>query len=294
MEPEVHRSVLVEEVLHYLAPRADGIYVDGTLGFGGHAERILGQCGPNGLVIGLDRDREALAIARERLLPFGERSRCLCRNFFEVGDVLRQLGIDRVDGLFLDLGVSSYQLDKSGRGFSFQRDEPLDMRMDDSQGPTAADLLASLSEQELADIFFYYGEERWARRIAARVIAARRLGAVKTTQELVDIVTQAIPRRFYPKNIHVATKTFQGLRIAVNNELENLHKALEVGADVLKPGARFCVISFHSLEDRLVKRAWQGNPLFEIITKKPVRPGEEEIGLNPRARSAKLRVGQRI
>lgn len=204
-----------------------------------------------------------------------------------------ELGIGRIDGLLLDLGLSSLQLDGSGRGFSFKGSEPLDMRMDQRQATTAAELVNEASEEELADIFFYYGEERQARRIAERIVEERRKEKIVSTDQLVALVAQAIPKRFHPPKIHVATKVFQALRIAVNRELDSLEQILADGASLLAPGARFCVISFHSLEDRLVKQAFRENPLLEVVTAKPITPGREECLRNPRARSAKLRVAAR-
>lgn len=205
-----------------------------------------------------------------------------------------ELGIDRIDGLLLDLGLSSLQLDGSGRGFSFKGSEPLDMRMDERVKGTAADLLNSASQEDLADIFYYYGEERQARPIAARIVEARKKTPFTTTDQLVAVVEQAVPRRFHPQKIHVATKVFQALRIAVNRELENLDQVLADGAALLAPGARFCVISFHSLEDRMVKRAFRENPRLKVLTAKPVVPGNEECKANPRARSAKLRIAEAV
>jgi 16S rRNA (cytosine1402-N4)-methyltransferase len=288
----IHQSVLLEEVLGYLAPMDGGVYVDGNLGMGGHTEGILGQCGPTGRVVGFDWDTAALALARKRLASFGDRVQFVHQNFASVRESLVELGIDSIDGLLLDLGLSSLQLDKSGRGFSFKGSEPLDMRMDERVGMTAAELVNKASEDDLADIFYYYGEERQARRIANWIVKERKQGAITTTDQLVDIVSQAVPRRFHPKKIHVATKIFQALRIAVNRELENLKKVLEDGPTLLKPGARFCVISFHSLEDRMVKQAFRENPSLKVLTTKPVLPGAEECKRNPRARSAKLRVAQ--
>ena len=204
-----------------------------------------------------------------------------------------ELGIGTIDGLLLDLGLSSLQLDASGRGFSFKGSEPLDMRMDQRQATTAAELVNKASEEELADIFFYYGEERQARRIAEEIVEARRKEKIVSTDQLVALVDRAIPKRFHPKKIHVATKVFQALRIAVNRELDSLERILADGATLLAPGARFCVISFHSLEDRLVKQAFRENPLLEVVTPKPLTPGRAECLRNPRARSAKLRVAAR-
>jgi len=201
-----------------------------------------------------------------------------------------ELGISHVDGLLLDLGLSSLQLDAGGRGFSFKGSEPLDMRMDSRGLTTAADLVNKSSQQDLADIFYYYGEERQARRIAEYIMESRRRGPIETTDQLVAIIEAAIPKRYHPRKIHVATKTFQALRIAVNRELDNLVKILDDGVHVLAPGGRFCVISFHSLEDRLVKRAFRDNPLLRVLTPKPIISSDAECRRNPRARSAKLRA----
>jgi len=284
---------MLEEVVSYLAPVDGGIYVDGNLGLGGHTERILELSGPTGQVIGFDWDETALGIARIRLARFGDRVRCVRKNFAAIKETLMELGVVGIDGLLLDLGLSSLQLDASGRGFSFKGSEPLDMRMDERLSTSASDLLNTASEEELADIFFYYGEEWQARRIAAHIVKARQKQDFVTTDQLVELVDGAIPRKFHPKKIHVATKVFQALRIAVNRELENLERILADGAALLNPGARFCVISFHSLEDRLVKQAFRGNPLLAVLTAKPVMPSEEECRQNPRARSAKLRVAVR-
>ncbi|MBU1546767.1 MAG: 16S rRNA (cytosine(1402)-N(4))-methyltransferase RsmH, partial [Proteobacteria bacterium] len=221
------------------------------------------------------------------------RVRFVHENFASIKETLMELGIGTIDGLLLDLGLSSLQLDASGRGFSFKGSEPLDMRMDQRQKTTAAELVNEASEEELADIFFYYGEERQARRIAEEIVEARRKEKIVSTDQLVALVDQAIPKRFHPKKIHVATKVFQALRIAVNRELDSLERILADGATLLAPGARFCVISFHSLEDRLVKQAFRENPLLEVVTPKPLTPGRAECLRNPRARSAKLRVAAR-
>lgn len=290
----IHQPVLLDEVIASLAPADGGIYVDGNLGLGGHAERILEQSAPGGRLIGFDWDAEAMARAQQRLARFGDRIRYVHRNFTALEETLMEQGVRHIDGLLLDLGLSSLQLDLSGRGFSFRGEEPLDMRMDKRRGLTAADLLNTRSQQELADIFYYYGEERQARPIAEAVVEARRRQPLCTTAQLVEVVERAVPRRFHPKKIHVATKVFQALRIAVNQELENLQTVLAAGPKWLAVGGRFCVISFHSLEDRLVKRAFQENPLLRVITSKPIVPGEAECSRNPRARSAKLRVAVRV
>ena len=289
----IHHSVLLEEVISYLQPRPRGVYVDGNLGLGGHSGRILECSGPDGRVIGFEWDLEALRLAQERLQGYGERLTVVRRNFATIKESLQELGITEIDGLLLDLGLSSMQLDESGRGFSFKGSEPLDMRMDERLGESAADLLNTATLEELADIFYYFGEERQARPIAALVVEERQRGRIATTDALVAIVERAIPRRFRPKNIHVATKAFQGLRIAVNQELHNLEAVLRDGVGLLKPGASFCVISFHSLEDRQVKNIFRDHPELRVVTKKPVLAGAEELRLNPRARSAKLRVARR-
>ena len=286
----LHTPVLLEETLKLLAPVDGGIYVDGTLGLGGHAREILEQCGPTGQVIGFDRDGDAIVRAQRNLAPYGKRVTFIRRNFAEIKKGLSELDIAHVDGLLLDIGLSSLQLDASGRGFSFKGNEPLDMRMDDRGQVTAADLLNWRSADELADIFYYYGEERHARRIAARIVSERKKIGFETTGQLVAVVAQAIPKRFHPKKIHVATKVFQALRIAVNRELESLARILDETVDILKPGGRVCVISFHSLEDRLVKWKFRENPALKVLTKKPVVPSEAERRRNPRARSAKLRA----
>ncbi|HET97648.1 MAG TPA: 16S rRNA (cytosine(1402)-N(4))-methyltransferase RsmH [Desulfurivibrio alkaliphilus] len=290
----IHQSVLLAEVLAWLAPVSGGIYADGNLGLGGHGAAVLERSSPDGRLIGFDWDEEALAVARSNLADFGERAVLLRRNFIELEVSLAELAITRIDGMLLDLGLSSLQLDGGGRGFSFRGGEPLDMRMDLRGPQTAADLLRELSAEELADIFFYYGEERQARRIAGRIVERRRQAPITTTEELADLVAAAVPRRFHPRNIHVATKVFQALRIAVNRELENLESILAMVPPLLAPGGRFCVISFHSLEDRLVKRAFRSDPRLRNLTSKPVVPGEEELRRNPRARSARLRVAEKV
>jgi 16S rRNA (cytosine1402-N4)-methyltransferase len=286
----LHTPVLLEETLDLLAPAAGGIYVDGTLGLGGHARAILDRCGPNGKVIGFDRDSDAIARARSTLAAYGKRILFIRRNFAEIQEGLAEINIARVDGLLLDIGLSSIQLEASGRGFSFKGKEPLDMRMDDRSPETAADLLNQRGADELADIFYYYGEERHARRIAARLVSEREKGRIATTEQLAAIVAEAVPKRFHPKKVHVATKIFQALRIAVNRELENLARILDATDNILKPGGRICVISFHSLEDRLVKWKFRDNPALRILTKKPIVPSKAERRRNPRARSAKLRA----
>lgn len=289
----IHCSVLPSEVLHYLAPHPGGIYVDGTLGLGGHTEAILHHSMPDGRVIAFEWDEAAINQSRVRLQPFGERVTIVRRNFAEISLGLAELGIEQVDGILIDIGLSSLQLDRGGRGFSFQRDEPLDMRMDNRREITAATLVARCSEEELADIFFYYGDEKQARPIAREIVRSRIAEKIQTSGQLAAIVARAVPRRFHPEKIHVATKVFQALRIAVNSELENLARILDDAVPYLRPGARFCVISFHSLEDRLVKRKFREQKDLLILTPKPVMATPAEVAANPRSRSARLRVAAR-
>ena len=285
-----HLPVLLEETIRFLDPVDGGIYVDGTLGLGGHSETILQACGPSGRVIGFEWDADALAFARQRLSPFAERFTAVHRNYSEIKVGLADLGIDRADGLLLDLGVSSLQLDTRERGFSFKGTGPLDMRMDRRRDLTAAEIINTYSREELADLFYYLGEERQSRRIAAAIAKEREKDRIDSTARLASIIAMAVPKKFHPKKIHVATKVFQALRIAVNQELENLTTILDSLTDFLCPGSKICIISFHSLEDRLIKRRFRDNPLLQILTKKPVVPDMDECGRNPRARSAKLRV----
>lgn len=290
---QIHTSVLLPECLHYLAPRPGKIYVDGTLGLGGHTAAILSASAPTGRVVAFEWDENALQHALLRLDGVRDRLTIVRRNFAEIAAGLDEIGVQEIDGLLIDIGVSSLQLDMGERGFSFQRDEILDMRMDHRGQTTAQSILASGSLQELADIFYYYGEERQARPIAAAIVEYRKQEEIRTTKQLVSIVAHAIPKRFHPKRIHVATKVFQALRIAVNTELENLGRILDDGVQFLKPGASFCVISFHSLEDRIVKRKFRNNEELEVLTSKPVMSSPEEIAANPRSRSARLRVARK-
>ncbi|HXT98706.1 MAG TPA: 16S rRNA (cytosine(1402)-N(4))-methyltransferase RsmH [Polyangia bacterium] len=295
-----HLPVMLEEVLTWLAPRPAGVYCDGTVGLGGHAAGVLERSAPDGRVIGIDRDPEALDAARVRLMPFGDRVTLVHARFSEAREVLDRLGLVAVDGFLVDLGVSSPQLDRPERGFSFRNDGPLDMRMDPSAGETAADLLRRVDEVELAQIIRDYGEERHAARVARAIVEARRAGDLDTTGKLAALVARAIPRHEYGKN--PATRTFQALRIAVNQELEELERLLSVAADCLRPGGRLCVIAFHSLEDRIVKRRLRalagrdgsGPAVLRILTKHVVPPSGAERARNPRARSAHLRAAERI
>ncbi len=289
-EDLLHKSVLLEETITYIQPQDSGTYVDGTLGLGGHSQAILRRSSPGGRLVAFEWDEAAIAYSSRRLAEFEGRFHIVRRNFADLSAGLKEVGVSSIDGLLVDIGLSSLQLDQGGRGFSFRFDEPLDMRMDMRRRVTAQSILQTCSEKELADIFFYYGEERQARPIAANIIAARKIAAIKTTKQLAVVVAQAIPKRFHPKRIHVATKVFQALRIAVNTELENLARILDEGIPYLKAGARFCVISFHSLEDRMVKRKFRDHEDLDVLTPKPVMPTPEEIELNPRSRSARLRV----
>lgn len=289
---DIHQAVLLKEAIFWLSPSEGGVYVDGNLGLGGHTAAILEASRPTGKVIAFDWDSEALSLAKTNLSHYEGRVVYVRRNFAELDEVMAELGLSMVDGMLLDLGLSSLQIDASGRGFSFQGNEPLDMRMDDRRSESAADLLNHCSEEELADIFYYYGEERQARRIAAYIVAERKKQKILATSQLVEIIEKAVPRRFHPPKIHVATRTFQALRIAVNNELENLENILTYGFRYIRPGGRFCVISFHSLEDRLVKRHFNRNKALRVLTPKPVMAGDLEKVTNPRSRSAKMRVAE--
>lgn len=308
-----HIPVLLEETLVLLAPRPGGIYVDATVGGGGHAEAILERIAPEGRLIGLDRDAEALVAAQQRLARFGPAVVLVHANYTRLREVLRAQGVETVDGIVMDLGISSLQIDDPARGFSFQTPGPLDMRMDRSQPQTAADLINRLPEDEVRRILREYGEERWAGRIARAIVRARPL---HTTTDLADVVARAVPRRHWPRRIHPATRTFQALRIAVNRELDDLEQALPDVVEGLGDGGRLCVITFHSLEDRTVKhtflclsreypsgpgpstrKIWTGTmpaPRVRVLTRRPVVPAEKEIGRNPRARSAKLRAVERV
>ena len=289
----VHDPVMVAEVLGHLAPSRGGVFVDCTVGLGGHTKALV-EAGAS-RVIGLDRDPAALAHAREALKDHGDRVELVHSDYRGLAGVLDARGIAAVDGVLADLGVSSMQLDEPGRGFSFRRDDPLDMRMDTSSGDTAAEALASVDEQTLANVIYEFGEERHARRVARAIIAARNEAPIDTTGRLADVVRRAVPRKGYMR-IDPATRTFQGIRIWINRELDGLDGFLGEAARRLGPGGRLTVISFHSLEDRIVKhtlRALQSEGVIAIRTKRPVVPAETEIERNPRARSAKLRAAER-
>jgi 16S rRNA (cytosine1402-N4)-methyltransferase len=288
-----HIPVLAGEAVQLLQPERGGIFVDCTVGLGGHSSALLSAGATR--VIGLDRDLDALARARETLAPWRDQVELVHADYRELDGVLDRLGVKFVDGALADLGVSSMQFEEPGRGFSFQRDEPLDMRMDRSGGETAADLVARSSEEDLANAIFQFGEERFSRRIARAIVSARSEAPIETTARLAAIVRRAIPRRGWMR-IDPATRTFQALRIWVNRELEGLDRFLETAARRLREGARLVVITFHSLEDRIVKhtfRALQQREIAKVLTKKPMVPSDEEVGRNPRARSAKLRAAER-
>ncbi len=305
-----HTPVLLKEAVTQLALRRGGLYVDCTVGGGGHAREILRACGPEGQLVGLDWDEEAIPQARERLSEWGARVQLVRANYVELERVLMSLGVTTVDGVLFDLGVSSRQFDAPERGFSFQREGPLDMRMSRQLGATARDVLRTASLEELARIFRIYGEEKRARAIARKIVSEREHAPVETTTQLAQLVERVLgPKR---RAIHPATRVFQALRIAVNHELDNLKRGLEAATKFLKSGGRLAVISFHSLEDRIVKQyfAEQSSgcicppdlpacvcgrqPVLRVVTRKPLTPGEAEIRANPRARSAKLRVAEKI
>lgn len=303
----MHKSVLLAEVIQVLQPHAGGIYIDGTIGAGGHAAAILEASAPDGQLFGLDRDQSALKLAQQRLAEFGSRVHLVHSNFDQLRQVATQHGIPRAHGILLDLGISSMHVDQAERGFSFMADGPLDMRMDPTAGQTAADLVNYLPEKELADLLYQYGEERQSRRIARAIVKAR---PIRRTRELAQVIAGAVGgRREGSKGrIHPATRSFQALRIAVNDELAALERALPQAITWLQPGGRLAVISFHSLEDRIIKQYFRQESqdcicppqqpvctcrhkaTIDIITKRPITPSLQEIAENPRARSAKLRV----
>jgi len=288
----IHQPVLLDEVLAWLAPREGSVLLDGTAGGGGHAAALAARVGSTGRVIGLDRDPSMLDLARATV---GDLPVTLVRApYAEMARVLEEWGIDRVQGVLLDLGLSSDQLAWEGRGFSFAVDGPLDMRFHpDAGGPSAADLVNRLSAEELADLIYEFGEERFSRRIARRIVEARQKGPIRTTGQLADLVRRSVPGPARRGPIDPSTRVFQALRIAVNDELGQLEAALRVIPDVLAPGGRAAIISFHSLEDRRVKWAFKSDPRLTVLTKKPVTATAGEVAVNPRARSAKLRVAER-
>ncbi|AIS52715.1 ribosomal RNA small subunit methyltransferase H [Thermoanaerobacter kivui] len=305
----VHKSVLLKESIEYLNIKADGIYVDGTLGGGGHSEEILKRL-KAGRLIAIDRDIDAINAAKERLKDY-KNVYYVNDNFKNIKEILKNLKIDKVDGILLDLGVSSYQLDETQRGFSYMKDAPLDMRMDKESPFSAYDVVNKYSEEELERVIKEYGEEKWASRIAKFIVEARKKSEIKTTFQLVEIIKNAIPASARREGPHPAKRTFQAIRIEVNEELKDLDKAIEDMVEVLRGKGRIAIITFHSLEDRIVKNTFKRlekpcicppkmpctcgkKPLIKIITKKPVMSSKEELEVNPRSRSAKLRVAEKL
>ena len=306
-----HKSVLLEETIEGLHIRPDGTYVDGTLGGGGHAYEIAKRLGDKGSIIGIDQDAAAIEAAGIRLKDFGEKVTIVRSNYCEMKSQLQKLGIDRVDGIILDLGVSSYQLDTAERGFSYREDAPLDMRMDTRQERTARDIVNDYSEMELYRVIRDYGEDKFAKNIAKHIVAARSKAPIETTGQLSGIIRQSIPMKYQKMSGHPAKRTFQAIRIELNRELDVLKDSLDDMIDLLNPGGRLCIITFHSLEDRIVKSAFRKNehpctcpPDFpvcvcgkvskgKVITRKPTLPTKEEQEYNSRSKSAKLRIFER-
>lgn len=307
-----HVSVLLRETIEQLNIRPDGIYVDGTLGGGGHAFEVCSRLSDKGRLIGIDQDADAIAAAGKRLQKFKDRVTIVRSNYCNMRRELQKLGIERVDGIVLDLGVSSYQLDSAGRGFTYREDAPLDMRMDQRQAGTARTIVNEYSEQELFRVIRDYGEDKFAKNIAKHIAAARAKKPIETTGELTEIIRGAIPAKVRMNGGHPAKKTFQAIRIELNKELEVLKDSLDDMIDLLKPGGRICVITFHSLEDRIVKTIFKTNenpctcpsnfpvcvcgnkPKGRLAVKKPIVPSEEELIQNKRSKSSKLRVFERI
>lgn len=292
-----HEPVLLKEVIDFLQVKADGIYVDVTLGGGGYSEAILKAGAQKTKVLGFDRDNEAIEESKERLKKFSDRFESIKSEFSSVGSKLKNLEIGLVDGIVADLGVSSHQFDAGERGFSFSEDAELDMRMDREQEPTARNIINSENAEDLANLFFEFGDERYSRRIARAILRERDKAPIETTGRLAQIVARAIPGGFKKRRIHPATKVFQALRMVVNDEMNELRSLLSTMPDLLTSGGRMIVVSYHSLEDRLVKRGFlelAGTGKYKRITKKPVRPTEDEVEQNRRARSARLRVLERI
>ena len=307
----VHKSVLLNETIDGLNIQPDGIYVDGTLGGGGHAYEVCRRLGDKGSIVGIDQDAAAIEAAGNRLKDFGEKVTIVRSNYCDMKSKLHELGIDKVDGIVLDLGVSSYQLDTAERGFSYREDAPLDMRMDTRQKMTARDIVNDYEEMELYRVIRDYGEDKFAKNIAKHIVAARKVKPIETTGELTEIIRVSIPMKYQKKSGHPAKRTFQAIRIELNRELEVLKDSLDDMIDLLNPGGRLCIITFHSLEDRIVKSAFRKNenpctcpsdfPVCvcgkvskgSILTRKPILPSEEEMEENSRAKSAKLRIFER-
>ena len=306
-----HTSVLLEETIDGLAVKPDGIYVDATLGGGGHAFEVCSRLNGNGRFIGIDQDAAAIEAAGERLKDFGEKVTIIRSNYRELKSVLRSIGVEKVDGIVLDLGVSSYQLDTAERGFSYRADASLDMRMDQRQQTTAKDIVNTYSETELYRVIRDYGEDKFAKNIAKHIVMEREKNPIETTGQLNEVIRRAIPMKFQKNGGHPSKRTFQAIRIELNRELEVLRESLDEMIDMLNPGGRICIITFHSLEDRIVKSAFRKNedpctcpshfPVCvcgnvskgKVITRKPILPGEEELENNSRSKSAKLRNFER-
>ena len=306
-----HKSVLLDETIESLNIKPNGIYVDGTLGGGGHSYEIAKRLTDGGRLIGIDQDEDAIRAAKERLSEFADRVTIVRDNYCNMPKVLDELGISKVDGILLDIGVSSYQLDEAERGFTYKQDAPLDMRMDQRQEMTAKDIVNGYSEEDLYRIIRDYGEEKFAKNIAKHIVQARQIKPVETTFELDEIIKAAIPMKFRATGGHPAKKTFQAIRIELNRELEVLDESIDAMTDLLNDNGRLCIITFHSLEDRIVKTRFRKNenpctcppdfpvcvcgkkPKGKVITRKPIVPDEEELEENKRAKSSKLRVFER-
>ena len=307
-----HQPVMLDEVMTGLNLRPGGFYVDCTAGGGGHSEEILRRTYPDGILLALDQDPQALKAVLQRLQQYSNRLHLAKCNFADLPRLLTRMGVNGVNGILFDLGVSSHQLDNPERGFSYMEDAPLDMRMDPEQSVTAAQLIQNASQEELTNIIKKYGEERWASRIEAFIVKERQFRTISTTGQLVEIIKSAIPASARRKGPHPAKRTFQALRIAVNRELEILNEALRGAVEMLIPGGRICVISFHSLEDRVLKETFKelanpckcpgdfpqcvcnNKPVLKLITKSPIKPSNQELEENPRSRSAKLRVAEKL
>ena len=306
-----HKSVLLYETVDSLNIKPDGIYVDGTLGGGGHAYEVCSRLGKHGRLIGIDQDADAIAAATKRLEPFADKVTVVRSNYENIASVLHDLGIEKVDGIYLDLGVSSYQLDTASRGFTYREDAPLDMRMDQRNTQTAADIVNTYSETELYHIIRDYGEDRFAKNIAKHIVQRRQEKPYETTGELIETIKAAIPAKIRATGGHPAKRTFQAIRIELNHELDVLNRSIDTMIDLLNPGGRLSIITFHSLEDRIVKKRFRDNenpcicpPEFPVcmcgrkskgtvITRKPIVPGEEELEYNKRSKSSKLRLFER-
>ena len=307
-----HVSVLKNECIEGLQIKSSGTYVDGTFGGGGHAMEVISRLNGNGRFVGIDQDQDAVENGRAKLEPYKEKAQLVRDNFSNIISIMKDFHNVAVDGILLDIGVSSYQLDTGERGFSYMHDAELDMRMDQRNPMTAKRMIAEYSEKELANIIKDYGEERWATRIAQFIVAERKIKPIETTGELVEVIKKAVPKGARKDGPHPAKRTFQALRIAVNNELGILEQAIEDMAGLLAPGGRLCIITFHSLEDRIVKQTFHRlehpctcppefpvcvcgkKPSIRVITRKPILPSEEELEFNPRARSAKLRILEKL